>query len=193
MPTRLHRHDDPGHIHFLTISCYHRLPFFGSDQVRQIVVDCMGQSRRRLGFRWIGYVVMPEHVHWLIYPHPPGCSNPIPISKIILSLKTSIGMQVNQALREVWRQRQSFGHPSLDRWATAPCPDKPIWTTRGIDVNLTDHDQLLTRLHYCHNNPVRRRLVERPEDWIWGSFRYYERMDTAVLKMDWDGRWPLDS
>jgi len=28
-------------------------------------------------------------------------------------------------------------------------------------------------LKYIHRNPVKRGLVERPEDWAWSSFRHY--------------------
>ena len=29
------------------------------------------------------------------------------------------------------------------------------------------------KLRYIHRNPVKRGLVERPEDWAWSSFRHY--------------------
>lgn len=86
MPTNLRRYDEPGHVHFLTISCYRRMPFFGHPHVRSIVVECMGAARERIGFRWIAYIVMPEHVHWLIYPQQTSGDDPIPISSVLESL-----------------------------------------------------------------------------------------------------------
>jgi len=38
---------------------------------------------------------------------------------------------------------------------------------------------------------VTRGLVERPEEWPWSSYRFYELGDATVLKMDWDGAWPI--
>ena len=29
------------------------------------------------------------------------------------------------------------------------------------------------RLRYIHRNPVKRELVEEPQDWLWSSFRHY--------------------
>jgi putative transposase len=29
------------------------------------------------------------------------------------------------------------------------------------------------KLRYMHRNPVQRRLVSKPEEWLWSSFRHY--------------------
>jgi putative transposase len=192
VPTHLRRYDEPGHAHFLTVSCYRRLPFFGTAELRTTVVRCMADASRRLGFRWIGYVIMPEHVHWLCYPQVPRSEDVVPISAILQSLKTAIGMRAKQALREAWLRRRSLGHAALDRWATAESDHKPIWTTRGIDFNVASYERLIQKLDYCHKNPLTRGLVERPEDWIWSSQNHYEGGGTVLLAMDWDGGWPLE-
>jgi len=35
-----------------------------------------------------------------------------------------------------------------------------------------------------HHNPVERRLVEKPGDWPWSSWRFYYLQDRSVLAMD---------
>ncbi|MBN2562372.1 MAG: hypothetical protein JXQ75_15715 [Phycisphaerae bacterium] len=204
MPSHLRRHDELGHVHFLTISCYHRLPFFGSAGARDVIVNCMDRARQRLDFRWIGYVIMPEHVHWLIFPQPGGPPFPterarnsrdretlIPISEVLESLKTSIGRRVKGFLRRVWADQRTLGDRRLDEWALARRRSKSIWTRRGIDFNVTTEQRLLQKLDYCHANPVKRGLVDRAELWRWSSYRYYELDDSSALKMDWDGVWPI--
>ena len=134
---------------------------------------------------------MPEHVHWLWYPHPRGSEEIISVASILESLKTSIGMRVKKLLRTKWAQHRTLGHLQLDRWATAQTDRKPIWTTRGVDVNVTDYAALRQKLDYCHANPLKRGLVERAEDWTWSSYRFYELDDLSGLRMDWDGSWPI--
>lgn len=63
MPTGLKRIYGRGHLHFLTFSCYKRLPFLKTAQSRDVFVRELGRLRAEFGFRIIGYVVMPEHVH----------------------------------------------------------------------------------------------------------------------------------
>jgi putative transposase len=39
-------------------------------------------------------------------------------------------------------------------------------------------------IDYIHLNPVRRGLVERPEDWAWSSARWYAGLRPVPLEMD---------
>jgi len=49
----------------------------------------------------------------------------------------------------------------------------PFWQPRYYDFNVWSEDKRIEKLRYIHRNPVRRGLVERPEDWPWSSFRHY--------------------
>ena len=53
-------------MHFITCSCYRRLPFFASERRRDIFLKILREVRDRYGFALLGYVVMPEHIHLLI-------------------------------------------------------------------------------------------------------------------------------
>jgi putative transposase len=42
------------------------------------------------------------------------------------------------------------------------------------------------KLRYIHRNPVRRGLVETPDQWRWSSFRAYAYGETGAVRMnDW--------
>ena len=43
----------------------------------------------------------------------------------------------------------------------------------GYDRNLDNTKTIKKAMDYIHLNPVRRGLVERPEDWAWSSARWY--------------------
>src|SRR5271157_1401270 len=66
MPKGLQRLYGRGHLHFLTFSCYRRLPLLKTVRARQLFVRELGRVRAECGFLLVGYVVMPEHVHLLI-------------------------------------------------------------------------------------------------------------------------------
>ena len=190
MPGRLRRHDDYGHTHFLTISCFRRLPFFRHDTVKQVFVDGMSHTRQRLGIRWIGYVIMPEHVHLVCFPSMPTGEAVVPISTVLQHLKQYIGRHGKNALRMVWARHRTLGLSSLVRSAQSDGP-KLFWKTRGYDFNITTEDTFHKKLDYIHKNPVTRGLVDRAEQWRWSSHRYYEFDDRSLIAMDWDGSWPI--
>ena len=66
MPLGLTRHQQKGHLHFITFSCYRREPYFNTPSSRDTFLDSLEQTRRRYNFEVLGYVVMPEHVHLLV-------------------------------------------------------------------------------------------------------------------------------
>jgi putative transposase len=66
MPWGLKRYHGTGHLHFITCSCYHRLPLLGKPGRRTLFLELLEQTRQRYDFVVVGYVVMPEHFHILI-------------------------------------------------------------------------------------------------------------------------------
>jgi REP element-mobilizing transposase RayT len=56
------------HLQYLTKSTYRRVRLFDSERFRNQWVVTLGNLRRELGFKIVGYVFMPEHFHALIWP-----------------------------------------------------------------------------------------------------------------------------
>jgi len=81
MPSGLHRTYGAHHLHFITCSCYRRLPFLGSPQARDRFVTILEQTRQRYRFVVVGYVVMPEHFHLLI--SEPEVGNPSTVMQVL--------------------------------------------------------------------------------------------------------------
>ena len=190
MPSRLRRHDELGHIHFVTVSCYRRLQFFRHEGVRRSFIDAMHRVRERCALRWLGYVIMPEHVHVLVLPQTRNATEPIAISTVLHDLKGFAGRFGKNALRDMWQRHRSLGTQPLDAWATADGP-KPFWKPRGYDFNVVNEHTVIEKLDYIHKNPIRRGLVRRPDQWSWSSYRYYELDDASPIAMDWDGGFPI--
>ena len=55
-----------------------------------------------------------------------------------------------------------------------------------MDVNLWTESKIWDKIDYIHNNPVRRGLVEKLEQWMWSSFRDYAHLGTGLVPIDWD-------
>ena len=50
-------------------------------------------------------------------------------------------------------------------------PYRPFWQARYFDLNVYTDRKRIEKLNYIHWNPVKKGLVEKPEDWKWSSFR----------------------
>jgi putative transposase len=98
MPKGLVRYQKSGNFHFLTFSCYRRLPLLGNDAACGIFERQLEAVRRRYGFVIAGCVLMPEHVHLLVNEPEPEI-----LAKVIQALKLSVSVQSRE--RPFWQPR----------------------------------------------------------------------------------------
>jgi putative transposase len=62
--------------------------------------------------------------------------------------------------------------------------ESPFWQIRYYDFNVFTRCKQVEKLRYIHRNPVRRGLVDRPEDWEWSSFRHYLTGERATVEIE---------
>jgi putative transposase len=178
MPLGLQRYQHTKQSHFVTFSCYHRLPYFTDERLRDIFLECLERTRRRYGFRIYGYVVMEEHVHLLV--SEPDLEL---LATAIQALKISMGRCANNDRIE------PEGAPHLP--AFGRCGSRgPFWQKRYYDHNVSTHESFVEKLRYIHRNPVKRGLVEKPEDWNWSSFRHYAMAEVGPVEIE--SQWTAD-
>jgi putative transposase len=90
------RFQQTGDFHFLTFSCYRRLPYLATIETKNLFEDALERVRTRYLFAVSGYVVMPEHVHLLVNEPIHGL-----LSRAIQALKLSVSMRSRQ--RPFWQ------------------------------------------------------------------------------------------
>jgi putative transposase len=60
----------------------------------------------------------------------------------------------------------------------------PFWQARYYDFNVYSARKHVEKLRYIHRNPVRRKLVEQPQDWHWSSFRHYATGERGTVEIE---------
>ena len=105
---RLNRCYGHGFLHFITFSCYRRLPLLQRESRRDLFLRILEQVRKRYRFVVVGYVVMPEHVHLLF--SEAERANP---GTVIQVLKQRFARVVLRDLRhrQVPQQGSLWNHP----------------------------------------------------------------------------------
>src|SRR3954462_1722225 len=171
MPWALKRIHQTGALHFITWSCCDRQPLLGTHESRDLLLKVLEQIRNRYRFGVVGFVVMPEHVHLLM--SEPLMGN---VSRAIGAIKLGFTRRVLSEKPHFWQHRPEVGHPD----------EQHFWMKRYYDFNVYSQPKLAEKLHYMHENPVTRGLVERPEQWHWSSFRTHACGETGSVKLnDW--------
>lgn len=158
MPSGLRRYHHSGQSHFLTFSCYHRLPLFHAAVTYDLFLTCLENMRVKFGLCVYGYVVMPEHVHLLVSE---------PKRETLADAMHYLKLSFSKRLRR---------NASIEKG--------PFWQARGHDRNVRDAEEFGVKLEYIHQNPVKRGLVTAAEHWKWSSFRHYAFHEVGLVEIE---------
>jgi putative transposase len=127
------------------------------------MLDSLRLGRDRGQFDLWAYVIMPEHVHLVLWPN-----DGVKISQILTTLKQSVAKRAILWLRQNspdflarLEDVQPSGRRSYRFWQRGG----------GYDRNLRSISDIHEKVAYIHQNPVRRGLVKVQDDWTWSSAR----------------------
>ena len=167
----------PGHAHELTFSCYKRLPLLSKDRTREWFVSALDEARTKLGFELWAYVIMPEHVHVLLYPKRDNYS----IADLLKAIKQPVSRNAITHLRvhaPHWLDQLKVTWPSGR-------VEYRFWQQGGgYDRNIYEPETAWASVNYLHENPVRRGLVSNALEWPWSSAGYYAGLEDFKLRID---------
>lgn len=178
-----HRRNDntPGDAHELTFSCYGRKPWLRSDRVCHWFLENLKVARKEHHFEVWAYVLMPEHVHLLVWPKSAPCD----IACIRDAIKAPVGRQV---IEHVSLYRKDW-LPNMTR-KRGRRTERLFWQSGGgYDRNVRNMKTLQAMIDYIHLNPVRRGLVERARDWPWSSAAAFEGGQSLLMPDPVDPAW----
>lgn len=171
------RYNEAGHAHLLTFSCFRRRPFLTRPRTRAWMIDAIRLTREKHHLALWGYVIMPEHVHLLVWPR----QEPYSVSKILTTLKQSVSKRARLFILET---PSKSGERLLDRRPDGRGIFRFWQRGGGYDRNIWEPRYVWEAIEYLHLNPVRRGLCERPEEWRWSSAREYLEVGSGPLPID---------
>ena len=167
----------PGDVHYLTFSCARGLPLLAKERPRHWLVEAVDRARRSQNMALWAYVIMPEHVHLLVWPRDEDYS----MERFLSACKRPVSWKAKQWLAQQgktkWLRRLTVlkaGREVFRFWQPGGGYDKNMVKVRG----------LLAVVEYIHANPVRRGLAQTPQDWVWSSARFWNGSPGVPLVMD---------
>lgn len=111
--------------------------------------DLMGAADEHVPMRTVAYCLMPNHVHFVLWPRRDG----------------DMGRWMQWLMTTYVRRRHALHGTSGH-----------IWQGRFKSFPIQQDSHLITVMRYVERNPLRTELVQQAEDWQWSSLR--SRMDS---------------
>lgn len=141
MSKLLHR-TNPGQTYFVSSATWERRELFRVPRAAEMLVLRILACREKGAFLLHEFVIMPNHFHLLIAPAE------------TTSLEKAVQLIKGGFSHEFHTQREHR---------------MEIWQVGFHDWTIRDGDDYRAKVRYIHMNPVEARLVERAEDWPFGS------------------------
>jgi REP element-mobilizing transposase RayT len=104
---RIYHIDGDACARSLTFSCFQRRPFLSRDNARNWFIKALISAREKHPIDLWAYVIMPEHVHVIVWPRSPA----LKISDLLSSVKQSVARRARNYLFE----EQSATHRTKQR------------------------------------------------------------------------------
>ncbi|RMR13342.1 REP-associated tyrosine transposase [Pseudomonas syringae group genomosp. 3] len=139
---RIGRISGTGQIYLVTAKTFERNPVFSDWRMGRLLVDELRQVQERQLANSLAWVVMPDHIHWLLQ------LNSHSLSRIVQRVKSKSAIAINKA---------------------KGCSG-PFWQSGFHDINVRSEDSLVGFARYIVANPVRAGLVKSVRDYpLWDA------------------------
>ena len=139
-----------------------RLRLFQKSADYEAFVKLIGEAHDKFPMRILSFVLMPDHWHFVLWPRRDG------------DLATFLGWLTHTHSMRFHAQHRSAGSGHL-------------YQGRFRSFPVQADESLYTVCRYLERNPVRAKLVKRPEQWHWSSL--WQRMhgddETKALFSPW--------
>jgi len=150
--------------YFITSTTINWISIFASEKYFRILFDNLVFYQNKHQIDIIAYVIMDNHFHII-------CKSKT-LEKAIQSLKSYTAKKLIHELTidnkthllEKFREKK-LAHKIESEYQ--------IWQEGYHPQEMTNRLILNQKIEYIHNNPVKRGLVLKPEDWKYSSARYY--------------------
>jgi len=144
-----------------------RMQIFRAEKDYEAFHRVVEQTLRVARIRICAYCWMPNHWHFVLWPERDG------------DLSTFMQRMANMHTQR-WQRaklRVGYGHLYQARFKSFP---------------IESNEHFYSVVRYVERNPLRAGLVQRAEDWPWGSLRQRTRKERGSLLADWPLPQPSD-
>ena len=138
--SRLRRIEQSYRYFFVTTNLAEGIAPFSPSERDQVLSD-LHMVRSSHDFLLLAYVIMPDHVHIMIYPR-----------------ETTLSVVLRDFKKRTAHTLHDFRH----------CRG-PFWQGRFFDFICRRAPDFRSKVEYIHQNPVTAGLAECAEDWPWSS------------------------
>lgn len=168
--SRKYKFKDQQQLYFITYAVVNWIDLFTRNEYKNILLKSWQHCWEQMGLEVYAWMIMTNHVHMIIG------SNKNFLEDIVRDMKRHTSFELKNAIQQ---------HPGESRkewilWMMERAGKKngnnsnfQLWQQHNQPIELTTIEILNQKLEYIHNNPVRAGIVDKAEEYLYGSARDY--------------------
>lgn len=162
--------------YFITCTIVAWIDLFTRPVYQQIIVDSLNYCASTKGLVLNGWVLMSNHLHIV-----GRCEEPHRMSDFLRDFKKFTSKKLSAAITETTESRREW---LLDKFGfearrTGRADNYKIWKDDNHAIDMQGMD-IMQKINYMHDNPVRSGLVEKQEEYILSSAKDYAGLQGLV-------------
>jgi putative transposase len=170
-------------VYFVTFTIVDWLPVFIDELTCKIITNSLSFCIKNKNLRVNAYVVMPNHLHAIVFD---GDFNSERLKHTLDDFRKFTGRQ----LADTCEAHFSPIFSEVFRKAAGEDRQRRVWQPTQHPEGIISEQFWQQKVNYIHENPVRKGLVNRPENWRFSSAKFWANeeganSDVEVCGIDW--------
>jgi REP-associated tyrosine transposase len=175
--SRAYKFRDQTLPYFVTFAVVGWVDLFTRIEYSYILLESLRHCQKHKGLILYAWVIMPSHVHMIIG------TNDQPMQGIMRDFKSFTSRKIKETMMILRRESRREWLIGLFRNAgrdNGNNMDWQLWQQNNQPTELWDNYMIDCKLRYLHNNPVKAKIVYKPEDFVWSSAGDYAGMKGMI-------------
>ncbi len=165
---------DNDKAHFVTITTVGWIDVFTRLNHKTTIIDSLSYCQKQKGLEIYAYVLMPSHLHMVC-----RAKEGFELQNIIRDFKKFTSKKIIQSIKDEPESRREW---MLDLFLKA-CEhlkreqEFKVWQDGYHAEEVSSNKFIYQKLNYIHQNPVKDKIVEKAEDYLFSSARNYADLE----------------
>ena len=168
-----------GHFYFVTAKISGGKNIFYKQKYCKIILDCLDWLRKEKRMRLFAFVVMPNHVHFIIEP-----LGKFTINEICHAFESFTAHKILSTIKKEPADKELLKF-FTDNAVNLDDRKHKIWQNL-LAKNIYSQKFLEQKFEYIHNNPTVKgyELAQERSDYQYSSACLYDRGDKSIIEID---------
>lgn len=155
--------------YFVTFTVVRWIDVFTRPAYRNIFIDNLNYCIEKKGLKVHAWVLMTNHAHLLIDSHDK------PLEHIIRDFKRHTSKKITQAIEDNIQESRDWMMYFFRKAGDINSMNKEVqfWKNGYHPIHCWNHELIVQKINYIHQNPVRAELVNDIHEWKYSSASDY--------------------